>query len=244
MNSASFVRKVNFRVPNNGSGFALVSAVFYEDEKRVYAFLTFRNNSASHVRGCTLRITPYDADRKPMTGFAARIDDLELPVNRELEYASPLLLPKDTFAFNWNFYEIEYSNPLKVKDTGTVVSNARLNQNVGNVSAEAQAEAEYEEANAVEEVAMSSELDDVIDKVRQIPFRKIKKKSSSKSVFAALFIALIVLLGLTAAFIALMCTMGGDFKSFLEHLTGTDENVLSFVNNIDLISSLEGIVRR
>ena len=110
MNCASFVRKVNFRV--SGSGFSLVSAVFYEDDKRVYAFLSFRNNSASHVRGCTLRITPYDADRKPMTGFAARIDDLELPVNREIEYASPLLLPKDAFAFNWNFYEIEYSNPL------------------------------------------------------------------------------------------------------------------------------------
>lgn len=240
MNCASFVRKVNFRVSGNGSGFALVSAVFYEDDKRVYAFLTFRNNSASHVRGCTLRITPYDSDRKPMTGFAARIDDLELPVNRELEYASPLLLPKDAFAFNWNFYEIEYSNPLKVKDTGTVVSNARLNQNVGNVSEEAKAEAEYEEANAPEEVAIPSELDDIIDQVRQLPFRKFKKESSSKSVTAALFIAIIVLLGLASAFIAFMCTMGGTFASFFENLSGGTTET----NAIHLISFLKEVVRR
>ena len=241
MNCASFVRKVNFRV--SGSGFSLVSAVFYEDDKRVYAFLSFRNNSASHVRGCTLRITPYDADRKPMTGFAARIDDLELPVNREMEYASPLLLPKDAFAFNWNFYEIEYSNPLKVKDYGTVVSNARVNQSVGNVSAEAQAEAEYEEANVREEVAMPSELDEVIDKVRQLPFRKIKKKSASKGTFFAIFIPVLVVAALLVLLLALISTSGGTLESFFANLFGSGEPESDFYSRALLPLFMQGVRR-
>lgn len=99
--SVSFLRRINFTEPSSGSALWIKRADLYEDDSRIYAFLTFSSNGRSNVERCKIRITPFDKDKFGMEPFGVRILSLGLKAGQTKEHPDPLILPKGTYAFNF-----------------------------------------------------------------------------------------------------------------------------------------------
>ena len=100
--SVSFLRRINFSKPLGHVALWIESADLYEDENRIYAFLTFSSGVNPTIEKCKIRITPFDKDKYGMDPFLIKISNLDLKKGNGKEHPDPLILPKGTYGFNFS----------------------------------------------------------------------------------------------------------------------------------------------
>ncbi len=100
--SVSFLRRITFTKPMGHAALWIESADLYEDENRIYAFLTFSSGTNPTIEKCKIRITPFDKDKFGMDSFGVRVLNLSLKGNQKKEHPDPLILPKGTYGFNFS----------------------------------------------------------------------------------------------------------------------------------------------
>ncbi len=101
--SISFLRHIAFKAPVSFTPVWIKAADLYEDDNRIYAFLTIVNDSEKTLDRCRVRITPFDGDKFGLDPFGIQISNLGIKSKSEKEHPSPLILPKGTFGFNYSF---------------------------------------------------------------------------------------------------------------------------------------------
>ena len=120
--SVSFLRRINFSKPLGHAALWIESADLYEDENRIYAFLTFSSGVNPTIEKCKIRITPFDKDKFGMDSFGVRILNLNLKGNQKKEHPDPLILPKGTYGFNFSI--LSYGTKKVEKEVPPVVAAA------------------------------------------------------------------------------------------------------------------------
>ena len=100
--SVSFLRRITFKAPTARTPLWIKQADLYEDENRIYAFLTFSNSLDVAINKCKIRILPFDKEKYGMDPFGIRILNLGLKGKMSKEHNDPLILPKGTYGFNFS----------------------------------------------------------------------------------------------------------------------------------------------
>ena len=217
--SVSFLRRITFKAPSFSTPIWISQANLYEDENRIYAFLTFGSRSDSTIERVKIRITPFDENKYGMNPFGIQILNLGLKAGSSKEHPDPLLLPKGTYAFN--FSVVSYGFKKKVKDIeapAITTSVASQDDGATTVVEEKSAEPIKEETSETKDVTPSNE--GTPNAPAQTPelSKDQNSKSSNKvkpiSKMPPFMAAILILLGLAAGFLLLMSGVWGTSLNF------------------------------
>ncbi len=204
--SVSFLRRITFKSPSSHTPIWIKQADLYEDENRIYAFLTFENQEKSPMERVKIRITPFDEGKYGMDPFGIQILNLGLKPGASKEHPDPLILPKGTYGFNFSI--VSYGLKRKALDVNAAapVDAPAPQDKAVSISAE--------ESNEPAQEAPSGELgpnapEQVAPKAKKEPVVKNPNRVRPLGKMPALAIALLILLGVAAGFLLLMSGVWG-----------------------------------
>ena len=138
--SVSFLRRITFKSPSSHTPIWIKQADLYEDESRIYAFLTFVNKEKSPIGRVKIRITPFDEGKYGMDPFGIQILNLDLKPGLSKEHPDPLILPKGTYGFNFSIVSYGFKKKaLDVDAPAVTAASSAQSENAASASAEAPA---------------------------------------------------------------------------------------------------------
>ncbi len=207
--SVSFLRRITFKLPSSHTPVWIRQADLYEDENRIYAFLTFSNQEESPLDRVKIRITPFDEGKYGMDSFGIQILNLDLKPGTSKEHPDPLILPKGTYAFNFSI--VSYGFKKKALDVDAPAFDASPAQDeAAPNSVEAPSEPAPEASATETLIAPAQEGAEVVQE------NKAKNPNIVKPIGKMPFfmVPLLILLGLASGFLLLMSGVWGKNLNF------------------------------
>ena len=156
--SVSFLRRITFKMPTAPSPLWIRYADLYEDENRIYAFLTFVSQEKNVIERCKIRITPFDEGKYGMDSFGIQILNLGLKPGATIEHPDPLILPKGTYAFNFSLVSYGFKRKkADVEAPASIASSAEPASSGEPVSANEESPSEAAQAEPKKEESTPNE---------------------------------------------------------------------------------------
>ena len=225
--SVSFLRRITFKAPPFSTPIWISQANLYEDENRIYAFLTFGSHTDATIERVKIRITPFDENKYGMDPFGIQIQNLGLKAGSNKEHPDPLLLPKGTFAFNFSVVSYGFKKKSKDIEAPSIVTTVAssdgepatvVEEKPATVVEEKPAEPINEEASETKDVAPSSEgTSNAPAQTPELPKDPNSRSSNNVKPISKMppfMVALLILLGLAAGFLLLMSGIWGTSVNF------------------------------
>lgn len=231
--SVSFLRRITFKAPSSHTPIWIKQADLYEDQSRIYAFLTFENKEKSPIERVKIRITPFDEGKFGMDPFGIQILNLSLKPGASKEHRDPLLLPKGTYGFNFSI--VSYGLKRKASDVeapslseapASMKSAASASDDALNDSAFASPEATNEavsrKGEAPKEPAQEGLSSEAAPKLNEQPAQEAKEEARGKNPnrakplgkMPALAIVLLLVLGVAVGYLLFLSGIWGKNLKF------------------------------